>query len=143
MDILLAILAVVATVYAFALMKLQYQERVAERAAINLMFFLFMMGVFMIIAAVLKMDVLSTKVILTVATVSVMIAFMSAPIQDVAAYTVVYLRNMYNVGDFIRYKDYDGEIKNISLTTVTLENHVTRMRIELPHRMVISSFTRI
>lgn len=142
-QVVLAVAVVVVAVIAATMAKMALPQTRYTRIGLNLMYFFFLLVVFVVVATTLDIDIGSGKFVASAALVAGIIAITQAPLQDVMAFTIVYLHRMYNVGDVLRVGKHMGQVKAMTLTTVTLENTVTKMRIELPHRMVFMNFTRI
>lgn len=143
-GVIAATVVFVTAVIAATLSKLAFSAKtVGERIAMNMMYFFFLLAVCIVLCNYLGLDIGSGSVIATITVVAGFIAIIQSPLQDVMAFTLIYLRRMYNVGDILIVGEHMGHVKSMTMTTVTIENAMTNMRIELPHRMVFMNFTRI
>lgn len=136
MTILLGVVAVIAAIIFFTLVKLWAPEDPNKLLVINLVYFALVISV----TAYVMRGPMSIVIILGLV---VLLILMQAGIQDLAAFVVIYLTKMYGVGDIIRVKEYSGQVVSIRPMTTLLENNFTGVRVELPNKMVLSSYKHI
>lgn len=68
------------------------------------------------------------------------IAIFQSTIEDIVAFTIVGISNIYNIGHLIRVGSYLGQITDMGMFGATLENHFTKTKMIIPHGVIYSTF---
>lgn len=145
-DIFAAVILFVVAVYVATVVKLQASKHNADsfarRLAINVAYITFVFIVMMIIFSKFNIQPSTSGLFLTLAIVFVIALFQSS-IDDIVAFTLVSITNIYQIGNLIRVGPNAGQIAEMSMLAATIVNHFTKIKTIIPHGKIYTTFESI